>query len=385
MIDRRVSALTGSGNFFEDFPVGRRLRHARGATVGDVENNLVTKQVMNTAQGHWNEHAMAGSPMGDGRLVFGLVTGLPRVRPRQPGHRRERPRRAGLHRAALQGAGAPRRHLVRLHRGAGGRPVAGSRGRRRGAVQALGRHPRRSTRLRRRAHRARQATQPLGPRRTHDHIRGAGGALPGRSRVPLRRPLLDRAASPSPSTVSRRRSRVVDGEPTAGPVGRSRRDRPRRRRHPLGHRSRVPSRPGSTTTSASPRHSGWSARGRTSRSGSTTRPSCAPSSCSGPRCHRCPSLAAASTSTARSAATCTSISTGRTTASTSRKRAPASRCSCSTPPARTACSTATSSRTSASPTTSASSRTTSRSTASRCRPAARRGGPSATASRRPPP
>jgi acyl dehydratase len=75
MTDRRVSALTGTGNFFEDFPVGRRLRHARGATVGDVENNLVTKQVMNTAQGHWNEHVMAGSPMGDGRLVFGLVTG----------------------------------------------------------------------------------------------------------------------------------------------------------------------------------------------------------------------------------------------------------------------------------------------------------------------
>jgi itaconyl-CoA hydratase len=75
MTERSVSALTGRHNFFEHFPVGRRLRHARGATVGDVENNLVTKQVMNTAQGHWNEHAMAGSPMGDGRLVFGLVTG----------------------------------------------------------------------------------------------------------------------------------------------------------------------------------------------------------------------------------------------------------------------------------------------------------------------
>jgi itaconyl-CoA hydratase len=75
MIDRSVSALTGTGNFFEDFPVGRRMQHARGATVGDVENNLVTKQVMNTASGHWNEHVMAGNAMGDGRLVFGLVTG----------------------------------------------------------------------------------------------------------------------------------------------------------------------------------------------------------------------------------------------------------------------------------------------------------------------
>ena len=29
---------------------------------------------MNTAQAHWNEEVMAGSPMGDGRLVFGLIT-----------------------------------------------------------------------------------------------------------------------------------------------------------------------------------------------------------------------------------------------------------------------------------------------------------------------
>jgi len=75
VIDPCVSALTSGENFFEDFPVGRRLRHARGATVGDVENNLVTKQVMNTAQSHWNEDAMVGSPLGEGRLVFGLVTG----------------------------------------------------------------------------------------------------------------------------------------------------------------------------------------------------------------------------------------------------------------------------------------------------------------------
>lgn len=69
-----LAALTGAGNYFEDFQPGARMRHARGATVGEVENNLVTKQVMNTAQGHWNDHVMQGSPMGDGRLVFGLVT-----------------------------------------------------------------------------------------------------------------------------------------------------------------------------------------------------------------------------------------------------------------------------------------------------------------------
>jgi acyl dehydratase len=67
--------LTGSGNWFEDFEVGQRMRHFRSATIDEVENNLLTKLVMNTAQGHWNEAIMAGSPLGDGRLVFGLITG----------------------------------------------------------------------------------------------------------------------------------------------------------------------------------------------------------------------------------------------------------------------------------------------------------------------
>ncbi|WP_419925429.1 MaoC family dehydratase [Candidatus Poriferisocius sp.] len=69
------AALTGSGNYFEDFAAGQRMRHARSATVDEVENNYISKQVMNTAQSHWNEEIMAGSPLGDGRLVFGLITG----------------------------------------------------------------------------------------------------------------------------------------------------------------------------------------------------------------------------------------------------------------------------------------------------------------------
>jgi acyl dehydratase len=51
------------------------MRHFRGATIDEVENNFVSKQVMNTAQAHWNEHIMSGSGMGEGRLVFGLITG----------------------------------------------------------------------------------------------------------------------------------------------------------------------------------------------------------------------------------------------------------------------------------------------------------------------
>ena len=72
---RTLASLTGSGNYFEDFAVGQRMRHARAATIDEVENNYLTKQVMNTAQSHWNEELMAGSPLGDGRLVFGLITG----------------------------------------------------------------------------------------------------------------------------------------------------------------------------------------------------------------------------------------------------------------------------------------------------------------------
>ena len=62
-------------SFAEDFTAGERWRHARGTTVGEVESQLLTKLVLNTAQAHFNEHVMEGSPFGDGRLVFGLVTG----------------------------------------------------------------------------------------------------------------------------------------------------------------------------------------------------------------------------------------------------------------------------------------------------------------------
>jgi acyl dehydratase len=68
-------ALTGSDNWFEDFPVGRRLRHARGATMDALENAYLSKAVMNTAEPHWNEHALAADgPLGAGRVVFGLLT-----------------------------------------------------------------------------------------------------------------------------------------------------------------------------------------------------------------------------------------------------------------------------------------------------------------------
>jgi acyl dehydratase len=66
--------LTSPTTYFEDFYVGQRIRHARGATVGDVENNFLSKLVMNTAQGHWNKHYTGGGKLGPGQVVFGLLT-----------------------------------------------------------------------------------------------------------------------------------------------------------------------------------------------------------------------------------------------------------------------------------------------------------------------
>ncbi len=67
-----LSDLTGQSNYFEDFTVGQVIRHARGKTVEGLENVLITNLVMNTAQGHFNEHAMKNSPYG-GRLSYGGV------------------------------------------------------------------------------------------------------------------------------------------------------------------------------------------------------------------------------------------------------------------------------------------------------------------------
>lgn len=54
----QLSTLTGRDTYFEDFQVGQTMRHMRGKTVSEVENVLITNMVMNTAQGHFNEHFM---------------------------------------------------------------------------------------------------------------------------------------------------------------------------------------------------------------------------------------------------------------------------------------------------------------------------------------
>ena len=68
------ASLTADTNYFEDFSAGQKIKHARGTTVGEFENQIITKMVMNTADGHYNEHRMQNTAYGQ-RLVFGLVTG----------------------------------------------------------------------------------------------------------------------------------------------------------------------------------------------------------------------------------------------------------------------------------------------------------------------
>jgi acyl dehydratase len=71
-------ALTGSNNYFEDFEPGQLLKHARGKTMCEQDNVGITLMVLNTAEGHFNEHLMQKSGMGGrgwtSRLQFGGVT-----------------------------------------------------------------------------------------------------------------------------------------------------------------------------------------------------------------------------------------------------------------------------------------------------------------------
>ena len=98
----RLADLTSPSAYFEDFPVGRRMRHARGATIDEVENNLLSKLVMNTAQSHWNEDFLpTGHPLGSGRVVFGLITGSLVFGLASQDTADNAPRRAGMPRPAV--------------------------------------------------------------------------------------------------------------------------------------------------------------------------------------------------------------------------------------------------------------------------------------------
>lgn len=72
--------LTSRNNYFDHFEVGQVFRHQRGKTVTEFDNVVLTHLMMNTAQGHFNEHEMAASEFGTritfGGIVASMVVGL---------------------------------------------------------------------------------------------------------------------------------------------------------------------------------------------------------------------------------------------------------------------------------------------------------------------
>jgi itaconyl-CoA hydratase len=75
-----MSPRLGTDNFFEDFEVGDRVRHARGKTVTDFETMTLAQLLMNTSEGHWNVDRMAGTefgrPLAFGGVVASIVYGI---------------------------------------------------------------------------------------------------------------------------------------------------------------------------------------------------------------------------------------------------------------------------------------------------------------------
>ena len=71
----KAATRTSADNYFENFEVGMLVRHARGKTVTEMDNVLLTHMVMNTAEGHFNEHAMRRDGQGifTQRIVFGGI------------------------------------------------------------------------------------------------------------------------------------------------------------------------------------------------------------------------------------------------------------------------------------------------------------------------
>lgn len=70
-----TAKLTSPDTYFEDFTPGDLWEHARGKTVTEMDNVLITNMVMNTAEGHFNEDRMqkGGNGVFAQRVVFGGI------------------------------------------------------------------------------------------------------------------------------------------------------------------------------------------------------------------------------------------------------------------------------------------------------------------------
>lgn len=72
---RSIASHTSRNGYFEDFEVGARMRHARRTTISEGESHVLTKLMMNTADGHFNAKKFPKGGPFPNQLVFGLLTG----------------------------------------------------------------------------------------------------------------------------------------------------------------------------------------------------------------------------------------------------------------------------------------------------------------------
>ena len=71
------------------------MRHARGKTIGETENQMITNVAMNTAEGHFNEHLMKSSTLRASVWASAAVTISDVHRASAAGYGRERACGAG--------------------------------------------------------------------------------------------------------------------------------------------------------------------------------------------------------------------------------------------------------------------------------------------------
>jgi len=65
--------LTSKNNYFEDFEIGAVFKHYRGKTIKESDAVTICHLVMNSAEGHFNDHRGESSPIGES-IVYGGVT-----------------------------------------------------------------------------------------------------------------------------------------------------------------------------------------------------------------------------------------------------------------------------------------------------------------------
>jgi len=66
----QIASVTGSSDFWEDYPEGQRIDHPSAMTLNDSDHSLATRLYQNTAKVHFDAHAMKATPAGK-RLIYG--------------------------------------------------------------------------------------------------------------------------------------------------------------------------------------------------------------------------------------------------------------------------------------------------------------------------